>query len=112
MTVAAMAIEDFYNKTANVFRITQDTSGWETVETETLIHSSVPCGLQRLRESREFKRGNDTFTADFRIYVAAIGIKDRDIFVIDGDKYRAFQPENIMQLDHHLEVICELVTLK
>jgi len=104
-----MAISDHYNKSAIIKRHdgTTDELGldyadanWDTVDT-------IKCALETVSGSKMFISGTDQILATHRLYcdTDVTTFTEIDRFEIDSASYSIVFIEDIMEREHHLEVM-------
>lgn len=103
-----MSIEQLYNATVDVIRITKvaDGLGGQT-ETETTLHSNLLCRINWTKGDERAMFGKTTVQVDAKLYCSVVDITPRDRIIYNGVYYNLVKVSDVDNMGRFLTIEME-----
>ncbi len=105
-----MTLQNLYNKTVNVLRITKtsaDDGSW--TEAEVVHIYQLPCRINWLRGSERVMFSKDTWFRDAKVYCAVVDILNKDRISYDSKTYEVVNVSNPDEMNKYMIVEMRLI---
>ncbi len=103
-------IQDMFNKTVDVLRITRttDSMGGAT-EVEVILHNDLKCRINWSRGEERVMFDKDTWYRDAKLYCNVVAIQTKDRILYQSKVYEVKNVSNVDEADEYLIVEMRLI---